>query len=68
MLKKLFHHASSQKDCARLCCTKIENFGVKAGKGDIFADCAGQNQIPLRNIGKKTSRLTADRDISIFCF
>ena len=38
MLKKLFHHASSQKDCARLCCTKIENFGVKAGRLVIFED------------------------------
>lgn len=38
MLKRLFHHASSQKDCARLCCTKIENFGVKAGRLVIFED------------------------------
>ena len=38
MLKKLFHHASSQRDCTRLCCTKIENFGVRAGSLVIFED------------------------------
>lgn len=36
MLKKLFHHADSATDCAKLCCTKIENFGVQAGNLTIF--------------------------------
>ena len=38
MLKKIFHHAKSEADCSKLCCTKIEHFGVKAGNNVIFAD------------------------------
>lgn len=38
MLKRFFHHAQSAKDCAQLCCTKIENFTVKAGRLTIFED------------------------------
>lgn len=38
MLKRLFHHASSQSDCTKLCCTKIEHFGVRAGSLVIFED------------------------------
>ena len=37
MLKKIFHHAKSEADCSKLCCTKIEHFGVKAGNNVIFA-------------------------------
>lgn len=38
MLRRfLHHHASPQVDaCAKLCCTKIEDFGVKFGKAEIF--------------------------------
>lgn len=36
MLKKIFHHASSSGDCNHLCCTKIENFTVRAGQLTIF--------------------------------
>lgn len=32
MIKRLFHHARSQADCSKLCCTRIEDFGVKAGQ------------------------------------
>ena len=38
MLRKLFHHASSQSDCTKLCCTRIEDFGVRAGNLVIFED------------------------------
>ena len=38
MLRRIFHHASSMEDCAKLCCTKIENFGVTAGRTVIFED------------------------------
>lgn len=39
MLKRLFHHSSGEgDDCTRLCCTKIENFTVKAGQMTIFED------------------------------
>lgn len=38
MLRKLFHHASSQSDCTKLCCTRIESFGVRAGNLVIFED------------------------------
>lgn len=37
MLKRFFHQAKSA-DCAQLCCTKIENFTVKAGRLTIFED------------------------------
>lgn len=37
-MRRLFHHASSPSDCAKLCCTKIEHFGVKAGNLVIFED------------------------------
>ena len=32
----LHHHAKSGEDCAKLCCTKIENFSVKIGNLSIF--------------------------------
>ena len=59
MLKKLFHHASSQKDCARLCCTKIENFGVKAGRLVIFEDA----QVYNYDEGKLTTILKGREEI-----
>ena len=34
----LHHHADSSEDCAKLCCTRIENFGVKAGPLTILED------------------------------
>ena len=34
----LHHHADSSSDCAKLCCTRIEKFGVKAGRLVIFED------------------------------
>lgn len=34
----LHHHASSCTDCKKLCCTKIEKFGVKIGRLTIFED------------------------------
>ena len=38
MLKKIFHHhCQSEKDCTKLCCTKIEDFSVKAGRLEIFS-------------------------------
>ena len=38
MLKAILHHrAASGADCSGLCCTKIEDFGVKAGKLEIFS-------------------------------
>ncbi|MDD3114798.1 MAG: metal ABC transporter ATP-binding protein [Anaerovibrio sp.] len=36
MLRRLFHQAASQEDCTKLCCTKIEDFGVRAGRLVIF--------------------------------
>lgn len=36
MFKRLFHQAESGADCSKLCCTKIENFTVKAGSLVIF--------------------------------
>lgn len=38
MLRKIFHHRLSPKDdaCAKVCCTRIEGFGVKAGDLTIF--------------------------------
>lgn len=38
MLRKFLHHPSSRQDnaCAKLCCTKIEDFGVNIGKTQIF--------------------------------
>ena len=38
MLKHFFHQAKTSADCTKLCCTKIENFTVKAGKLTIFED------------------------------
>lgn len=39
MFKTILHHrAASGEDCAKLCCTKIENFGVKIGRLTIFED------------------------------
>ena len=39
MMKNILHHeAASCSECAKLCCTKIEHFGVKAGNMVIFAD------------------------------
>ncbi len=39
MFRNILHHgADSSGDCAKLCCTKIEHFGVKAGKLVIFED------------------------------
>jgi zinc transport system ATP-binding protein len=39
MLKRLFRHSNGEgEDCSKLCCTKIENFTVKAGKLTIFED------------------------------
>lgn len=34
----MHHKASSCSDCAKLCCTKIENFSVQAGSLTIFED------------------------------
>ena len=37
MFKNIMHHrASSSEDCAKLCCTRIEDFGVKVGRLNIF--------------------------------
>lgn len=37
MLRKFLHHTTSAGDtCAKLCCTKIEDFGVTMGKTEIF--------------------------------
>ena len=39
MFNKMIHHnAPSDEDCTKLCCTKIENYGVKIGKTDIFSE------------------------------
>ena len=39
MFKSFLHHgAHSADECARVCCTKIEHFGVKAGALTIFED------------------------------
>lgn len=38
MLKRFFHQAKTGADCSHLCCTKIENFTVKAGRLTIFED------------------------------
>ena len=39
MMKNILHHqAASCGDCTKLCCTKIEHFGVKAGSLVIFSD------------------------------
>ncbi len=39
MFKKIFHHhASSNTDCSKFCCTRIENFGVRIGRLEIFSD------------------------------
>ena len=39
MFKSFLHHgANSADECARVCCTKIEHFGVKAGALTIFED------------------------------
>lgn len=39
MFRNILHHsADSSSDCAKLCCTRIENFGVHAGKLVIFED------------------------------
>ena len=32
------HGAGNGEDCTKLCCTKIENFSVKAGNTEIFKD------------------------------
>lgn len=37
MLRRFLHHSLHQADaCTKLCCTKIENFGVSVGKNVIF--------------------------------
>lgn len=37
MFKNIMHHrAASSDDCAKLCCTKIEDFAVKIGRLTIF--------------------------------
>jgi len=39
VLNKAMHHGTlNSEDCSKLCCTKIENFGVKIGKMEIFRD------------------------------
>lgn len=40
MLRKFLHHNASQQEnvCTKLCCTKIEGFGVTIGKTEIFKD------------------------------
>ena len=39
MFKSFLHHgANSADECAKVCCTKIEHFGVKAGALTIFED------------------------------
>lgn len=39
MFRNILHHgADSSGDCAKLCCTKIEHFGVQVGKLVIFED------------------------------
>jgi zinc transport system ATP-binding protein len=38
LFKTILHHrASSGGDCAKLCCTKIEDFSVRIGRTDIFS-------------------------------
>ncbi|MBR3459099.1 MAG: metal ABC transporter ATP-binding protein [Selenomonadaceae bacterium] len=38
MFKAILHHrAASGSDCSGLCCTKIEDFGVKVGNLEIFS-------------------------------
>lgn len=32
----MHHHAASSEDCAKLCCTRIEDFAVKIGRLTIF--------------------------------
>ena len=37
MLRKFLHHSLHHgNECAKMCCTKIENFGVTIGKNKIF--------------------------------
>ena len=37
MFRNILHHkAAGSTDCARLCCTKLEDFGVRAGSLTIF--------------------------------
>ena len=39
MFKSILHHsAASGDDCHKLCCTKIENFGVSFGETKLFSD------------------------------
>lgn len=39
MFRKFLHHSLYQANaCTKLCCTKIENFGVTIGKNEIFKD------------------------------
>lgn len=39
MFRNILHHRrASDGGCSGLCCTKIEHFGVKAGKLEIFSD------------------------------
>ncbi|MCR5558945.1 metal ABC transporter ATP-binding protein [Schwartzia sp. (in: firmicutes)] len=39
MFKSILHHpAASGDDCGKLCCTKIENFGVSFGEMKLFSD------------------------------
>ena len=39
MFKSFLHHGANNADeCAKVCCTKIEHFGVKAGALTIFED------------------------------
>ena len=39
LFRRIFHHhAGSSEDCSKFCCTKIENFGVKLGRLEIFSD------------------------------
>lgn len=38
LLKSILHHRAAPGDCARLCCTKIEHFGVRVGRLTILDD------------------------------
>lgn len=38
IFKSILHHGASSPDCAKVCCTRIEHFGVRAGDLIIFDD------------------------------
>ena len=79
MFKNIMHHrASSCSDCAKLCCTKIEDFRVKIGNLTIFEDvnlhlhCGqltalivpNQNQLADNNIDSDTLKSIMDGNLT----